>query len=696
MITQVESTNAGRFQTFERAFRSGLTIITGNNGVGKSTIIDMLEFAMDGKCSKSKKLSYFKKRGAKGPLTVKMAFDYKGDSWEIMRSLVGKTSTATVTINGDTKATGVDPADKYIAENFFSIDLLRNSNLAAQRGDFNFLAAKPAERFKIAKAIFDVDRYSRIALDVKKGLQDLQAARQQATGKVATLEAGITRVEAFLAQVDEVALQASVKDVDAQIVDVKSKIQSFRETLANLDAQIKDVDAKNVVVRQANAMLESRKRELPDVQAQIVAATKKVEAAREGVAMYECNAQTARDRLAKLNEQVITVPPMPVFDDKAVDTLTSQVATLTVALAEATRKVKIFDAGVCPTCNQPWHPEGDTRESLVDAVGATEAALAEAKTGLAALLTERDAVQDARNAAVAAQDDANALERRKSEEAFNVRSAGVNIKAEEAKIVEASEQISALMARKADVEADLAKMVPLEEVSAVTLVAQKKRWEPALATASTTLATLEQTKTGLIQQAAQISASKSDLIMRKEELTAVMAAITTTDKEIEAETAVFAVFDKQLPSFVIHHRLQAIESVINDFLGKLRSPFIVKHEISEKDTLDVTIFDSRDKEFSDFSNLSGFESSIVSIAHRVGVAYYNKFFNKNPIDWIILDEPDKSATEDNAVMLFEAIRELTNQFNQIIIISHRPSVFSTFRDADVIHVVSDGKDSHLE
>ena len=87
-------------------FRDGLTWLSGDNGFGKSAIVEAMTFALLGisyRGGKKEELRNTKNASAGEPTVVQLTFDTENpqdghESWRIMRSISGKTSTVKFTI----------------------------------------------------------------------------------------------------------------------------------------------------------------------------------------------------------------------------------------------------------------------------------------------------------------------------------------------------------------------------------------------------------------------------------------------------------------------------------------------------------------------------------------------------------------------------------------------------------------------
>ncbi|MCK5559156.1 MAG: SMC family ATPase, partial [Thermoplasmata archaeon] len=126
-LKSLDLTNYRRFKKVDLEFPEGVIGIIGLNGVGKSTIIEAIAWALYGNESRIVRTSKedLKRYGAAPAeeCAVKLEFELDGDKYIINRKMVGKNfqTSAEVKINGKSAATSTKSVTELI-ENRLGMD----------------------------------------------------------------------------------------------------------------------------------------------------------------------------------------------------------------------------------------------------------------------------------------------------------------------------------------------------------------------------------------------------------------------------------------------------------------------------------------------------------------------------------------------------------------------------------------------
>jgi exonuclease SbcC len=116
-LIRLKMTNFKKFRSAEIEFRDGLTGIIGNNGAGKSTIVEAISWSLYGSKTLSIKKDFLKNSAAANndPLNVTLVLETGNQEWSISRGLKSNgLLEAFVKINGETIASGVRDVDEYL------------------------------------------------------------------------------------------------------------------------------------------------------------------------------------------------------------------------------------------------------------------------------------------------------------------------------------------------------------------------------------------------------------------------------------------------------------------------------------------------------------------------------------------------------------------------------------------------------
>ena len=88
-LIRLKMTNFKKFRIAEIEFRDGLTGIIGNNGAGKSTIVEAISWSLYGSKTLSIKKDFLKNSAAANndPLNVTLVLETGNQEWSIYRGL---------------------------------------------------------------------------------------------------------------------------------------------------------------------------------------------------------------------------------------------------------------------------------------------------------------------------------------------------------------------------------------------------------------------------------------------------------------------------------------------------------------------------------------------------------------------------------------------------------------------------------
>ena len=185
---------------FEKLGTSGLYLITGDTGAGKTTIFDAITYALYGEPSgSSRSVSGLRSKYAENdddnftPTFVELTFEYKGKSYFVRRSPEYERPKQRGT--GTTKAPaeaelrypdGRDPVTKVndvtrAVTELIGLDRSQFSQIAMiAQGDFlRLLLAKTDDRIKIFREIFHTERYSELQDTLKTEVSRLNLEANQ-------------------------------------------------------------------------------------------------------------------------------------------------------------------------------------------------------------------------------------------------------------------------------------------------------------------------------------------------------------------------------------------------------------------------------------------------------------------------------------------------------------------------------------
>lgn len=241
---------------FSRLGTSGLYLITGDTGAGKTTIFDAITFALFGEASgTAREAAMLRSKYAKpeDPTLVELEFTYDGKCYTVRRNPEyqrAKTrGTGTTKQSADAQLTFPDgriitrlkDVDKAVRE-ILGLTREQFSQVAMiSQGDFRrLLQADTQERVKIFRGIFGTGRYVTLQEQLKAKTGELRQQREQASQSIRQYIDGILCSEdSLLAQDVRKAKQEQLlmADVLTLLEQLLAEDDSFQDTLAHQLAQ---------------------------------------------------------------------------------------------------------------------------------------------------------------------------------------------------------------------------------------------------------------------------------------------------------------------------------------------------------------------------------------------------------------------------------------------------------------------------
>lgn len=224
IIEALQLKNFKRFQSADIDFTYGITGITGNNGVGKSSIVDAIFFALYGLQSgliPDNIVSAF----ATERCGLYLRFKQGSDTCEIVRSYSKtKQHNVTIKVNGEMRAEGVTQADAEIRKilGMGSGDF-KNTVYAAQKDLMLLLDLTPGKRKEWFLRALGIDY-------LNKGSQEILKA------EVDVKEKGLGLLEGELAALT----REGGEDIDSVKTELKTLKGTIETLLTNEEAQSKE------------------------------------------------------------------------------------------------------------------------------------------------------------------------------------------------------------------------------------------------------------------------------------------------------------------------------------------------------------------------------------------------------------------------------------------------------------------------
>jgi len=243
-LISLEMHNFRKFKDAEIKFPEGIIGLVGNNGAGKSTIIEAIGWALYGNRAARTSKDEIKRQGAarSDDCWVKLVFELGGNTYEVFRIISGKSADARVKVNGLIAASSTQAVTKFLEKRLgMDYDSFYTSIVAKQQ-ELNALSNKsPAERKKSMLRMLKIDlleeAIKRVREDrrnkekileyMRKSLKDIEEMERERENKKRILEEYRFRKEEKEKRVAE--LEKKLREMEERRRREKEKAAKFNE-----------------------------------------------------------------------------------------------------------------------------------------------------------------------------------------------------------------------------------------------------------------------------------------------------------------------------------------------------------------------------------------------------------------------------------------------------------------------------------
>ena len=321
---------------FEKLGHSGLYLITGDTGAGKTTIFDAITYALYGTASGNHRDAGMLRSKYAAPqqeTVVELMFAYNGKTYAVSRKpeqerakMRGEgtrkiAAEAQLTLPDGRVISRVKEVDQAIAE-IIGLNREQFAQVAMiSQGDFRkLLQADTRERQKIFRDIFATGRFVVLQDQLKSRTAEVQGELRQAALSIRQYTDGIVCAEdsahvlhAQKAKNGELTTAAAMELLEAIIEEDESAQQALGVRLADTEKKMEGVTAaldRAETIRQAKAALKEKLREEQETALEQESAMAALEAAKETAPV--------QDKLAKQMAEIeVLLPAYDEMDGKA-------------------------------------------------------------------------------------------------------------------------------------------------------------------------------------------------------------------------------------------------------------------------------------------------------------------------------------------------------------------------------------------
>lgn len=292
-------------------FPMGLVGILGDNGSGKTTILEAIAWALYGKARGDNDSLIWRMAPGKAAAVVELVFAFNGQTIQVKRSLTMQKSTAEMRQNQKVIANSLKAVNEKILELLaMSRDEFFNSYFTGQK-DLNFLGS--------IKGAMDRERFIAKMLGYEKITEVQGTTTKEGTIRydLRQLENQVNRLEGALGNIEQVQLEISI--LSAELTSARATVELMNVNLDLAIAQKQQIEldlSKLELARDQYREFMSQQHtyyaQLERLSREIALKTNQCSQAHAAIAIYEALAQAVADyealetelnRLAKIKEE---------------------------------------------------------------------------------------------------------------------------------------------------------------------------------------------------------------------------------------------------------------------------------------------------------------------------------------------------------------------------------------------------------
>ncbi|MEM3662646.1 MAG: AAA family ATPase [Sulfolobales archaeon] len=221
-------------------FPNGVTVIVGENGAGKTAILDAITYALCKKHGRDKDENLIRRRFKNA--SIRLKFSVRGKNYEVMWTLTRHKAASGYLKDLDEDIPLVRPGagERTILPEITKIiglseDIFMNAIYVKQGEITRLIDLKPSERKKLMSQLLGIEALEEIWEAIKDPLKDLEKEREKLADQIEHLEQRRKELE---------SKEEEISKKEKELEEKKSEKDRLESSLKSLDEQIKELEAK--------------------------------------------------------------------------------------------------------------------------------------------------------------------------------------------------------------------------------------------------------------------------------------------------------------------------------------------------------------------------------------------------------------------------------------------------------------------
>jgi exonuclease SbcC len=635
-------------------------IICGNNGNGKSSIIDMITTAL-----------YFRARGTDSrgsgmddlinkeekEMIVDFTFQMNDTNYEIIRKKVRNGShSLTLLIDGVDQSVSIKETQQKINDILkMDYETFMDTVCIGQNNSASFMEKTPDKRKDVFSQILNLDKYDVLEKYTKE-------LKKNVTAKIESISSKVSEKESMIKFKDDYTVKLAEYEKEYSKLDTK-ELEKELEDVTKQKIEYESIKYRNeLILRRRNKLQEQIKYSKYDIDSNI----KLREELKTALDQYV----DSSDSVEILNKEISEVRESYTAAKEHVASINASLQQLKLELnkvKQKKQKMQDHGIGICESCGQAITEE--YKKQYIDGLNSEGNEIVKKAKSLENDKTE---LIDKANSFAA-------IGKEKTQQLNDIHNIITERKNKEYKLTVTAEKISS----------DEKNLIELEKELEENNKADIKELEDKKFNDGDIKRKISEIRDNQQNYSNKISVLKDRLKMIAEAEKSVNELKNEQHhlevEKTDYESLVTAFGKSGIQSLIIENTLPDIENEINDILDKLTSgkisiSFITQKQTKTKktaiDTLDIIVHDNGiDRKYESFS---GGEKFRIDFSCHVGIS---KFLAKRAdatIDMFILDEGLASQDINARTIFVDSIKMLSDRFKKILIITHIDTIKEAF------------------
>ena len=670
MIRSMELVDFLAHSNTKLEFDSGATVFVGDNGSGKSSIIDAITFSLFGEHTRKNNKGLIRRGANQG--FAKIEFSSNGKNYQAIRKIDSKgTLTAQFAEDVDGKLIPIAEGErkqfgesmtKHVEETLgMGFEKLQIASIV-QQGELNsIIKAKPKEFKELLNAIIGIDKLDTALASMRTVQREFRSSIQEKFGY------DDTQVQLIENKITEYENESENAQPRLELLAAEKKEQEF--LISKLEKQIQDDTSKESQLKD----LESRKKEWKEYAMEVIKSIKKEVAEKEEI-VNECKPYFAISKNRNDIESIINKiqKELSTIESKLSDLEKKQVRLEeNVELAE---KLVLKD-GKCPVCDssvdhlKPLFQKKHIENEIVEIKKKVEQLKDERHTFEQNLEKLSDDLEESKKAETILN-----TYKIKTESQLDEIITEIKMKVKQMQnmpLTVNSDQLVEAASLDSHAKTIYENIISLEKS---TKGFDQQEFLKNIASRDDSMTRLSQ----INQEYGEISGNIKNAKMELEKLGSTLTELKLVQSYVtELEHIQENVYNRDGPvgKSLRSWALEIISQKASDYLEKLNTK-IQRISLSEK-TRDVNISCYSRNTTLDLESLSGGEQVSVALALRLGMSH---LLGASNLNFMILDEPTAHLDNERRKSLVNVLSQLTNlkeddSSMQFIIITHDAEIF---------------------